>query len=370
MPDIFGREIHDYTHLSMLQRRGMLDETLRLRAQEATYRSGHATPPHSFTTLGMNGMTSRDESNAQALGFLTNNLQAVQSGLDEIFYTQDRTAEMVPIISNIPEGAATYAYRVIDRAGRGRFIEFDGSTAPSANVSVRLVPYGLEYAGIVPEWTMEDLRRAMFTGVPLDGETMDAAARGAKDHIEEIAFKGDANRNFVGLTNLPTTGDRAVNHSNSTATIDSMTGDDLVIFLQKQVTKLVEDTAEVFGRTIVGDMCIYLPISQATKVTNHRLTDINMSVWSYFENHNTWYSYTKRKPMLKWLSELKGAGTSNSDRMIIALKDTKIMELAIPFYPRVLTTINKGFTVCAPMEYKMSGLNVKRPSSIYYTDRV
>lgn len=367
MPDIFGREAHDYAHLQVLNERGMLDQAQSLWARSA------GRPPHNFNALqprGWDGMWSRDESNAQALGFLTNNLQAVQAGLDEILYTQDRTAEMVPIITNVPEGAATYAYRVIDRAGRGRFIDFDGSMAPSANVGVRLVPYGLEYAGIVPEWTMEDLRRSMFTGVPLDSEVMKAAARGAKDHIEEIAFIGDAKRGFYGLTNLPTTGDSAVNRSNAASTISAMDGDALVVFLQEQVTKIVEDTMEVFGRNIQGDLCIYLPISQATKVTNHRLVDVNMSVWGYFCGNNTWANYTGKKPMLKWLQELKGAGTSNSDRMIIAMKDTRIMEMAIPIYPRVLTTLNYGFYVQAPMEYKISGLNVKRPSSIYYVDRV
>lgn len=368
MPDIFGREVHDYSHLSMLAERGALDDAQRAWEAES------GLPRHNFRALGSggagDGLASRFESNTQALGFVTNNLQAIQAGIEEILYTEDRTTEMVPVFSGVPEGAATYAYRVIDRVGRGRFIDYDGSSAPSANVGVRLVPYALQYAGIVPEWTVEDLRRAMFTGIALDSETMEAAARGAKDHIETIAFEGDAQRDFVGLTNLPITGTNAVTHTTTSRAISAMTGDQLVEFLQEQVTLIVTTTEEVFGRTIRGDLCIYLPIEQATKVANHRLVDINQSVWSYFASHNTWQSYTGRQPMLKWLAELDGAGSSNDDRMIIAVKDRRIMEMAIPIMPRVLTTLNKGYSICAPVEYKLSGLNVKRPTSIIYVDGV
>ena len=362
--DIFGREQNDYRHLRELeQRSGQATVTEYLTAgAQAVGRTAH-----SFTALG--GVTHRAfEGEAQVLGFLTNNLQAIQSVIDEILYTEHRLPEFIPIISDVPEGATSYAYRVVDHAGLGRFIDNDGDSAPSANAGVRLVPYPLEYAGIVPEWTIEDLRRAMFTGVALDSETVTAAIRGAMDHIETVGLEGDASRGFKGLTNLGTTGAGKVSRTNASTTISALTPDEMVKFLQAEVLKIITDTKEVFGRTLRSGLCIYLPIEQASAVTHTRLTDINESVWSYFEQHNAWYSYTGQMPMLKWLAELDSSGSSSTDRMIVAVNDRRVMEMAMSIPPRVLTTLNKGYTVCSPIEYKISGLNVKRPSAIRYID--
>ncbi len=145
---------------------------------------------------------------------------------------------------------------MVDHVGLGRFIDNDGDSAPSANAGVRLVPYPLEYAGIVPEWTIEDLRRAMFTGVALDAETVTAAIRGAMDHIETVGLEGDASRRLKGLTNLATTGAGKVSRSDAASAISALTPDDMVKFLQAEALKIITDTKEVFGRTLRSGLCI------------------------------------------------------------------------------------------------------------------
>ena len=85
---------------------------------------------------------------------------------------------------------------------------------------------------------------------------------------------------------------------------------------------------------------------------------------------NPWYAFTGQDPMVKSVIELDGAGASSTDRMIVAVNDRRVMEMAVPIMPRVLTTLNQGYEICAPMEYKISGLNVKRPTTIRYTDGI
>ena len=46
------------------------------------------------------------------------------------------------------------------------------------------------------------------------------------------------------------------------------------------------------------------------------------------------------------------------------------MEMAIPFEPRALTVLNEAYRIIAPMEYKISGLNVKHAAAIRYVDGV
>ncbi len=380
MPDIFGRESHQYSHIRSMQEAGIWEDQRRMRAAQ------FGGQPHEFNALGSATADLRraanPEQNAQAFGYLTNNIQAIHSMMEEILYTEFRLPEFIPLITDVPEGAATYAYRVVDRAGLGQFIDNDGSSAPSANVGVRLVPYGLEYAGIIPEWTMEDLRRAMLAGVPLDTETVEAGMQGALDHIEMIGLLGDKDRKLQGLTNLKTSGAGAVTLYNSASSetdlrpvdfsADATEPEDIRTFVTNAINRVITATAEVFGRTIRSGLTIYLPIDQFNTITSDPIGDnADRSIWQYIQLHNAWTEYTGERPMLKAVQELKDAGAGNNvDRMVVTVNDRRVMEMAIPIYPRILTTINKGYTVCSPMEYKISGLNVKRPTAIFYFDGI
>ncbi len=362
MPDIFGREALDYRHLRDINSRGseVLSAYLENQAQEPEGRR------HDFNALNARRL---DNAAAEPIGYVTDNLQSIQSMIEEILYTDFRLDEFLPIITNIPEGASSYSYRITDAVGRGRFIDHDGTNAPSANVSLRTVPYSLEYAGIVPEWTRRDVQMAMFGGVALDTETVQAATTGAMDHIELVGLSGDAERGFKGLINQ-STGTGKVPRTDATATVDSMSGDEIVDFLQGEVTKIVTSSEEVFGRSIRSGLCIYLPLEQGATVANKRLTDIDKTAWDYFAEHNLWFTYTGERPMLKLVAELDGAGASNADRMIVALKNERVMEMAMPISPRIIGTYDWGYTITTPMEYAISGLNLKRPAGVRYVDGV
>lgn len=371
MPDIFGREFLDYQHLQALQRSGYLEQAQLAWAQE---RAGH-----NFNALSAMGRVhTRIEDAAQAIGYMTNNLQAVMAQVEEILYTRNRLAEMVPLAMDVPDGAATYSYRVIDRVGLGRFIEYDGTSAPSAMAAQTLVPYRLHYAGIIADWTLEDVRQAMFGGFPLDTETIEAATTGALNHMEMVGFSGDVDRGMRGLINQPVptidtapTGNQ-VRLVSAADRVEDMSADTMLNFLQQITTDIVTNSEEVLGTALMGELCIYMPLNAAATVSQTRLPDTGRTIWEYFQMNNTWASYTGRPPMLKWLKELSDAGTissGNNNRYIWAVKDRRIMEMAVPIMPRVLSIAPEGgYKICAPMEYKISGLNMKRPSTIIYVD--
>ena len=368
MPDIFAREAHDYDHIRELQGLGLWEQHQQLRTAET------GSPPHDFNALqsrGGGGQLNRAETFAQGVGYVTNNLQAVMSMMEEVLYTEFRLPEFIPLISDVPEGAVTYAYRVGDKAGQGEFIDHDGSSAPSANAGVRLVPYPLHYAGIVPEWTVEDLRRAMFGGFALDTETVTAGVRGAMDHIERVGLEGDEARGLVGLTNLPITGRNGVTQSAAGGTFAASTAEAIRKEVTDAIGAVIESTSEVFGRQIKSGLTVYLPVAQFNMITSEPIGDnVDRSIWQYIALHNPWSEYTGQMPMLKAVQELKNAAASNAERMVVAVNDRRVMEMAVPIMPRVLTTLNKGYSICAPIEYKVSGLNVKRPSTIHYIDGI
>lgn len=372
MSDIFGYQPADYTHMRDMQ---SLGEEVFARHMQARHRNlgGEA---HDFAGLERlrdmgNAVHGRAELDAQALGYLTNNLQAMMSQIDEILYTEDRLAEMIPVMYNAPEGATSFAYRVVDRVGEGRYISLDGTDAPSANVGVRLVTYPLDYAGIIASWTIEDLRRAVFSMIPLDSETLRAGAQGAAFHMQAVGFTGSdqLEGNPRGLINQATS---TVDYTNSGVTdFSGATADDIVAYIQGRISALIENSAEVLGRTIRGELCIYLPLAEAHRLSTIRIGDSGMNAQQYLLANNPWTDYgAGNRLSVKPLLELKDAGAGSTQRMIIAPMDARVHEMQVAIMPRVITTVNNGYRVDAPMEYKFSPYLLKRPTLVQYTDGV
>ena len=370
--DIFGVMPGDLVHYRDLAEKGQLESHLLRKGSK-----------HNFRAL--ENLVTKAEGNAQAVGFVRDNLDALNAQIDEIMYINFRLNEFIPMHTGVPEGVKTYSYQVMDRVGRGAFIDQPGSMPQNARVGLRDVTYDLHYAGIVPEWNIEDVRLAMTTGVSLSTETIKAATEGCMDHIELVGLTGDTERGLKGLTNLdagtsPTHGQvTLVQRQDSDKQISEMTGKEMAEFIQAEVVKFITETNEVFGRRIKSPLCVYLPIEECALITEAQLDLIHTDVtaWDYASSHNAWAHYTNTKLQLKWLPELKTAGTNGTNnannerkRMIIAINTRDIMEMAMPFAPRALTVQDMGYSMRAPMEYKISGLNVKRPAGIRYIDNV
>lgn len=373
MPNIFGKEITDYQHLTdqCVTADNRFNDAVARRIMDAPGLTGRKHDFHALDSLRIRKSMTDQELVTQAVGFVTNNLQAIQAEIEEILYLDMRYDEWLPVVTNIPEGAQTYAYRVVDRHGRGKFINREGNDAGNASVSVGLVPYAIGYGGIRAKWTLEDLRAAMFSGIGLDTETINAAMQGCMDHIEQVAIDGDpitgGGYGFQGITNLT-----GVTTTTASGPIAGMTGDELVSFIQTQVGALIEATNTIFPRRIGRTLALYFPTAQYNTVTTLPYGDNrDKTAWEFVSVNNPWTKRTGQPLQLREVIELDGAGAGNTDRMILGFPDeNRVWEMAMPISPRVITTNNMGFNIDAPIEYKISGVNLKRPAGVRYVDGI
>jgi len=367
--DSLGRLPGDYSYLARHGDARAQQNYLRQRAGRA------GRPPHNFNmhpsavAWGNQGRMLNDaEFQAQAIGYVTNSHQALMSYVEEILYTMSRFQNLVPINTMVPEGASTFAYRVIDRFGRGSFLGPRGDDAQNAMVSQRLVAYNVHYAGIIADWTYEDLRQSIFHGYPIDTATLEAGVIGCLEHIEQIVIEGSDEEDMTGLIN-----DDQVSAQYLTETIAAMEPDEIVEFLQEEATDSISRTREVLGTEIRSPMVFYMPYSQAGRMVTLR-TQTDMNVWQTFALNNSYTQKTGMMPRLIWLYELAGAGqTSDSDdtatdRIITGFRDMRILEFAIPIRPRILNIMAEGYRICAYLEYKISQLLFKRPFCFRYSD--
>ena len=249
MADIFGREAEDYAVVRDMQEQKIWE---RHEQGMADIRP-QARPLHDFQALGSGVPTEwqRATQDQQAVGYLTNNMLAIQTMADEIMYTAYRLPRFVFINTSIAEGAETYGVRVRDRVGKANRISAPGFDAPSATVSESLATQNIHWYGLDAQWSVDELRSAMFSGVPLDTEAIEAAVTGTMETMEAVGLTGGG-YSERGLLNLPITGTNSVTHTTqgNNMTFADLTSVQIRDLINGRMSNVIEISRETLGRNI------------------------------------------------------------------------------------------------------------------------
>ena len=354
MPDIFGREQHEYQHYAAmgpeLAERHMAAHAMRLTEQVGT----PATLRHNFNALGT--IQERTAVNAQAIGYVTDNLLAVTGMIEEILYTGYRADEFVPFRTDIAEGATSYTPRVIDMHGNAKFLTSPGLEAEAVRLSEAIDPQPLGIAGVDAEWTVEDLRNAMHTGLALQSLTLSGAVERCYDHIEKVALVGDSTRGWRGLSNLTNAGDGVTTNA-ATKTFANSTASEIQKAIRKEISGLITDSNEVVGRKLKTGLCVYLPGDRYDTLCDPIGDNADKSILEYLSRMNPFTKMTGNPVMFKRLMEL-------TNHMITTVMSDRVFEMAMSISPRVLRIVDKGRVITGQLEYKIGRLYIKRPGYI------
>ena len=213
------------------------------------------------------------------------------------------------------------------------------------------------------------MRNAAFAGFPLSMESMQAATRGMLNQMERVGLTGDTERSYRGLVNL-TTGTGNVRLTTRASTFKAGTAEAMRDDINEYIGDLIENTEEVFGRTIRQGLCFMLPVEQFNYLHSKRVGDnLDRTIYESLTQANPWTARTGNPVNFQSLIELKDAAANGTDdRAIVVVKDPRVYEMGVSIMPRVITVRDMGRVMQAQLEAKFSPLFVKRPSTIHYID--
>ncbi len=192
-----------------------------------------------------------DETNMLALS-----LEQMRSKVYEASYPDLKARTLFPVSSDIDPGADSFAYEESDHVGSFRRIEGVGyaDDPPTVETSATKVVRGLESYGGSFLITIQDLRRAAFSGRPLEIRKAKACRRAWEEKLDSVIGNGDvgsaipkgiANR-AIG-TGASQTRETAVTEANWTpATVNA---DLMLASLMKSVKEFVIDSRETITPT-------------------------------------------------------------------------------------------------------------------------
>ncbi len=366
MANIFGKEVYDYDIFND----AFADGTDPQQMQDGLASGGREINWDFIPQFGyQDGQRMGDaEVVTAAIGLLTNNLQAIQAESDEILRRMFQLDEFIPINTNVPEGATSKAINVVNRYGKGTFINKDGTNAQRAQASVNRVSYKIEYGGLIASWSMQELREALFAGVPLDTETIEAVIEGCNYHIQDVGFIGSADDGFEGLLN---SSDIPI-YGGTVPDFDTATDDEIAAFINILITTVGVGSNEVLYQKFRGsDLVMALPTGAFDVLATRAYgNDKNKTLMEWFTKRNAWTTRTKRDLVFKSLPEAGTAGAGGEGRLTMYPLDKRVLEMDMPIAPRTVRVVDKEYSVNTPYEYSISGLNVKRGNLAIYADGV
>jgi len=369
MADIFGNRPEDYSLVRALHEEGTWDAYQAGIFERARQTGLQIANRHDFQVTGQSNREIRAEIDGGGIGFLTNNLLAIQTMVDEIIYTAYRLPMWVPLNMSIPEGASEYGVRVVDRRGQAEEISGPGYEAPSATASQTLVPHGIHWYGLDGEWSVDELRGAQYGGFPLDTYTLRAAVMGSLEKMEQVALTGPTKRpGVMGLLNQ-TSGDNGIVSAVTAWDFDGAATTTVREEINKILSAIIQNSMEAIGRELNMGMTLYLPPELYDRLNSIYLgDDPRLLLMRVIKESNPWSEFSGQPLMIERVLELASAGAGRRGRGVCALKHSRVFEMGVSIMPRVLRIMDKGRVICAQVESKYSDIFLKRPKDIIYFD--
>lgn len=294
------------------------------------------------------------------LAFYISQLANLESRIYEAKYTNINYAEMVPINTNVPEWADSWDYISYDAVTLGKFIGSSADDLPNVALSANKTSVPIGYAGNSYDYSLDELRKSQQLRIPIDTTKARAAFRGSQEHVQRVAYFGDADRNMTGLFN-----NANVALDNSTVNWNTATGEEIVADMNSLLVKVWTDSANVHLPNAIG-----LPSERYALISSRPMsaTYPNMTILEYFMRNNLFTTTTGQQLRVFPRLQLAGAGTAGKDRMLAYELNDENLGMVQPMPWRALAPQPVNLTIKVPCEYKCSGVEYRYPFSAAYRD--
>lgn len=306
----------------------------------------------------------------QALGYLLSQVAHIEPQAYQIRYADILYPSLIPVDTSAPEWVKTVTYFSLDKVGKAQWINGAASDIPLAGNERTKFETTVELAGIGYGYNLEELNQAMLIpGQNLTADRAAAARRAYEEHVEIVAFSGDAAKGFQGLIN------------NSSVTASSVPADGTgssTTFASKTPDQILRDVnaalAAVYTTTLtmsLADTVLFPPTQLEYMARTPRSSTSDTTILGYLKINNIYTLTTGQQLTIRAVPRLAGAGAGATDRMITYRRDPQVMKLHLPMPHRFLPPWQNGpMSWVIPGIFRLGGLDVRLPKEVIYRDGI
>lgn len=281
------------------------------------------------------------------------------------------------LITDINAGATSYAYVMRSLQGSAAFIGHGpNNDIPKVGQSIGATQVPIAYSAVGAVITNEDSRQYQYGFNSNLARDLGVAMREACDNLVEVSviFGNDA-LDFRPWINYP--GITVYNAAASSGTPASTkwadkTGQEIVRDINSALTSIWESS-----RTIFTPTTIFLPLKQFALIAEMPMAIgsnngavVAQTVSEYLRRNNVMYAVTGRELEIIPSRYLSGAGTSDSDRMVIMDRSEDNQILPFPMLYTLSQPIPTPLSAEWYAEQKFGSYHVRQQGSMAYVDGI
>jgi len=298
-----------------------------------------------------------DETNMLALA-----LEQLRTKVYEMDYPELKGRMLAVVESDIDPAAESFAYEETDEVGKARVITNYADDFPTVETKSTKVRYPVISLGDAYTYSIMDLRRAAFTGRPLEARKAVAARRAYERGLDDlIAFGAPADGIPDGMCNrtIGTTAGTIRGTAMTAAAWDSTpVALDMVADLNKAVAEFIADSRETQSPdTLVLPTLQFLRFSQTMTIDNKP-----ESAKDRFLATNGFV-----RQVLSWdLLRAVDGSSGNNSRGLLMRKDADVHSIVVPQEFEVFAPQPKNLAFQVLCHGRTAGWIVYRPLGLRY----
>lgn len=274
---------------------------------------------------------------------------------------------LFPVDTSLPAGANTITYRQYDQVGSAKIIASYADDLPRADVTAKEFTSPIKGIGDSYGYNVQEIRHAMYAGVPLESKRQAAARRAHDELINKLAWAGDAVSNLPGFLsngNIPGYTVPA-DGTGSSKLWSAKTGELILRDMNGIVNQVVTQSKGVHKPNE-----LWMPLAQYTYVssTPYDKTVSPMTILQCFLAANPFV--TSVKPILELASTSNGGSAGTYDIMVAADNsiDNYQLNIAMMFMQHSPQQRNLEFVI--PCESRFGGVTIEYPLAFAKADSI
>ena len=293
--------------------------------------------------------------------FFARQLEAIKAQTYDVKRANLNALQLMPVSTDVPEGATTITYRQYDTVGMAKVIANYANDLPRADVTGKEFTSNIRSIGNAFGYNTQEIRSAIFAGVNLPARKAMAATRAHQEKINALAFTGDADNGLPGLisnTNVPEV-TLLADGTGSSKTFASKSADKIVRDVNALINKIISQSKGVHRATEV-----WMPIEQyALIATTQNSTASDTTILQFLQQMHPGVTFRQ-------VVELDGAGASSADRMYAIENSRDNWAIEIPMMMKMYSPQQKGLEFEVPVESRFGGVIIEYPLSMCFADGV
>lgn len=293
--------------------------------------------------------------------FFARQLEAIKAQTYDVKRANLNALQLMPVSTDVPEGATTITYRQYDTVGMAKVIANYANDLPRADVTGKEFTSNIRSIGNAFGYNTQEIRSAIFAGVNLHARKAMAATRAHQEKINALAFTGDADHGLPGLisnTNVPEV-TLLADGTGSVKTFASKTPDKIVRDVNALVNKIISQSKGVHRATEV-----WMPVEQyALIATTQNSTASDTTILQFLQQVHPGVTFRQ-------VVELDGAGASSADRMYAIENSRDNWAIEIPMMMKMYSPQQKGLEFEVPVESRFGGVIIEYPLAFAFADGI